>query len=119
MLGRRSLVAILLGLLLANLAMISLWSWRTFADSQGFADVATDMLEEPAVREVVAEQIISSVEQQEAVARVAATARPALEVVVAELVASDRFQGWAPPAPSTRSGSSTTTCARTPTRSSC
>ncbi len=93
MLGRRSLVAVLLGLLFANLAMISLWSWRTFADSQGFADVATDMLEEPAVREVVADQIITSVEQQEAVARVAATARPALEVVVAELVASDRFQG--------------------------
>ena len=93
MLGRRSLVAVLLGLLFANLAMISLWSWRTFADSQGFADVTTDMLEEPAVREVVAEQIITAIEQQEAVARVAATARPALEVVVAELVASDRFQG--------------------------
>ena len=93
MLGRRSLVAVVLGLLFANLAMISLWSWRTFADSQGFADVTTDMLEEPAVREVVAEQIITAIEPQEAVARVAATARPALEVVVAELVASDRFQG--------------------------
>ncbi len=93
LLGRRSLVAILFGLLFANLAMISLWSWRTFADSQGFADVATDMLEEPTVRDVVAEQIITSVEQQDAVARLAATARPALEVVVAELVASDRFQG--------------------------
>ena len=93
MLGRRSLVAILLGLLFANLAMISLWSWRTFADSQGFADVTTDMLQEPAVREIVAEQIINGIEQQEAVARVAATARPALEVVVEELVASDRFQG--------------------------
>ena len=92
-LGRRSLVAILLGLLFANLAMISLWSWRTFADSQGFADVTTDMLEEPAVREIVAEQIIDAIQDQEAVAHLAATARPALEVVAEELVASDRFQG--------------------------
>ena len=92
-LGRRSLVAILLGLLFANLAMISLWSWRTFADSQGFADVTTDMLNEPAVREIVAEQIIDAIQDQEAVAHLAATARPALEVVAEELVASDRFQG--------------------------
>jgi hypothetical protein len=93
MLGGRSLAAVLVGVLFANLAMISLWSWRTFANSQGFADVTTDMLEEPAVREEVAEQIVNAIEQQEAVARLAATARPVLEAVVEELVASDRFQG--------------------------
>ena len=93
MLGRRSLTAVLLGLLFANLAMVSLWSWRTFANSQGFADVTTDMLKEPAVREVVAEQIVGELEKQDSLARIAGTAGPALEVVVAELVASDRFQG--------------------------
>src|SRR5262245_39437816 len=93
MLGRRSLVAVLVGLLFTNLAMISLWSWRTFADSQGFADVATDMLNEPAVREIVADQIVTEIATQEAVAPLAAIAQPGLEVVVEELVASHRFQG--------------------------
>src|SRR5688500_826724 len=57
-LGRRTSVLILVGVLLTNLSMVSLWSWRTFASSQGFADATTDMLKEPAVREVVAQQIV-------------------------------------------------------------
>jgi hypothetical protein len=76
-----------------NLAMVSLWSWRTFASSQGFADVTTDMLEEPAVREAVAEQIVDALEQQAATSRIAVTARPVIESVVADLVATDGFQG--------------------------
>ena len=96
MLGRRSLTAVLVGLLFVNLAMVSLWSWRTFASSQGFADVTTDMLKEPAVREVVAEQIVGALEQQETTARVAVAARPVVEVVVADLVATDALPGRVP-----------------------
>ncbi len=89
----RTLLAVLIGLLFVNLAMISLWSWRTFASSQGFADVTTDMLKEPAVREAIAEQIVDKVEAQSAMSRIAVTARPVLESVVADLVETDAFQG--------------------------
>ena len=59
MLGRSSRALLLVaGFVLLNLAMVSLWSWRTFASSQGFADATTDMLKEPAVREAVADQIV-------------------------------------------------------------
>lgn len=88
----RTLLAVLIGLLFVNLAMISLWSWRTFASSQGFADVTTDMLKEPAVREAVAEQIVDKLEAAATTERVAVTVRPVLESVVADLVATDAFQ---------------------------
>ena len=64
-LGRGTLALIVVGVVLTNLTMVSVWSWRTFASSQGFADATTDMLKEPAVREVVAEQIVDALEQQE------------------------------------------------------
>jgi hypothetical protein len=62
---------VLVATLLPNLAMVSLWSWRTFASSQGFADVTTDMLKEPAVRGAVAEQIANALEQEMTTAHVA------------------------------------------------
>ena len=48
--GRTSVALLVAGCLFTALAGLSLWSWRSFANSQGFADVATDMLKEPAVR---------------------------------------------------------------------
>ena len=63
--GRRCIALLAAGTLLTFLAMGSLWGWRTFASSQGFADVATDMLEDAAVREVVADQIVTVMERQD------------------------------------------------------
>jgi hypothetical protein len=92
-LGGGSRALLLAGVLLLNLAMVSLWSWRTFASSQGFADVTTDMLKEPAVREAVAEQIVNALERQATTAAITAPARPVVEAIVADLVATDSFQG--------------------------
>src|SRR5436190_23883413 len=82
LLGRRSATLVLAGVLCTNLAVMSLWSWRTFANSQGFADVVTDMLKEPAVRQEVATQIMTALEQQGATSQIAVNARPVLESVV-------------------------------------
>src|SRR3954447_13160994 len=79
LLGRRSAALVLIGVLCTNLAVMSLWSWRTFANSQGFADVVTDMLKEPAIRQSVSAQILAAMEQQGATSRVAVNARPVLE----------------------------------------
>ena len=84
---------ILLGVVLTNLTMVSVWSWRTFASSQGFADATTDMLKEPAVREAIAQQIVDALEQQENTSRIAVAARPIVESIVADLVATEAFQG--------------------------
>ena len=92
-LGRGTLALVVAGVVLTNLAMVSVWSWRTFASSQGFADVTTDMLEEPAVREAVAEQIVTALEDQEPTARIALAARPVVEAIVADLVATEGFDG--------------------------
>jgi hypothetical protein len=92
-LGRGTLGLVLVGLVLINLTMVSVWSWRTFASSQGFADATTDMLKEPAVREAVAHQIVDALEQQETTSRIAVAARPVVETIVADLVATEVFQG--------------------------
>ena len=92
-LGRGILSFVVVGVVLTNLAMASVWSWRTFASSQGFADVTTDMLKEPAVREAVAAQIVGALEDQEPTSRIALAARPLVESIVADLVATDAFQG--------------------------
>src|SRR5688572_28439380 len=92
-LGRGTLALVVAGAVLTNLAMVSVWSWRTFASSQGFADVTTDMLKEPAVREAVADQIVTALEDQEPTARIALAARPVVEAIVADLVATPGFQG--------------------------
>ena len=63
-LRRSTVVLVVAGVVFLNLAMVSLWAWRTFASSQGFADTTTDMLKEPAVREVLVEQIVNALEQQ-------------------------------------------------------
>jgi hypothetical protein len=91
--GRGTLALILVGLVLTNVLMLSAWSWRTFASSQGFADATTDMLKEPAVREAVAHQIVGALEQQESTSRIAVAARPVVESIVADLVATEAFQG--------------------------
>ena len=62
--GRTSVALLVVGCLFTVLAGLSLWSWRSFANSQGFADVAADMLKEPAVREAVADQILNVLEEQ-------------------------------------------------------
>ncbi len=92
-LGGSTVFLVFLGSLFTAFASISLWMWRTFADSQGFADVATDMLQDDAVRQTIAQQIVVSLEQQSTTARVAVTARPVLQEVVAEVVATNAFQG--------------------------
>jgi hypothetical protein len=92
-LGRATLALIFVGLVLTNLTMASVWSWRTFASSQGFADTTTDMLKEPAVREEIAHQIVGVLEEEKATSRVAVNARPIVEAIVAEVVATEPFQG--------------------------
>ena len=92
-LRRSTLVTLVAGVIFLNLSMVSLWSWRTFASSQGFADTTTDMLKEPAVREVLVDQIVNQLEAADATAQMTATARPIIEAVVAQIVATDAFQG--------------------------
>jgi hypothetical protein len=74
------------------LAALSLWSWRTFASSEGFADVTTDMLKEPALDEILAEQIVTALEAQPEVARVGAAARPALVELVKDVIETPPFR---------------------------
>src|SRR4051812_29547541 len=93
LIGRQSVAFLVAGVLCINMAAMSLWTWRTFASSQGFADVVTDMLEEPALRQVIASQIVTALENQSATASAAVTARPVIEQVVGEIVASDAFRG--------------------------
>jgi hypothetical protein len=90
--GRTSIALVVAGCLFTTLACLSLWSWRSFATSTGFADVTTDMLKEPAVREVVADQILNALEQQSHTADVVVAARPVLEDLVAEVVATEAFR---------------------------
>ena len=63
-LGRSGVALLIVGSLFTLLSAVSLWSWRTFASSEGFADVATDTLKEPAVTEVVADQIVKILQDQ-------------------------------------------------------
>src|SRR5688572_12028415 len=92
-LRRSTVVALVLGIVFLNLAMVSLWAWRTFASSQGFADTTTDMLKEPAVREVLADQIVNNMESATSTSGFTVTARPVVESVVESIVASNAFQG--------------------------
>ena len=91
--GRASVALLAVACLFTALSGLSLWTWRSFANSQGFADVATDMLKEPAIREAVADQILNALEEQAAASPVVFAARPLLEQVVAEVVATDAFRG--------------------------
>ena len=92
-LGAATVGLMVAGALFTLLAALSLWSWRTFANSDGFADVTTDMLKEPAVAEVVANQIVAALENQDSVARASATARPLLREIVKDVVQTDAFRG--------------------------
>ena len=77
-LGRSGVALLIVGSFFTLLSAVSLWSWRTFASSEGFADVATDTLKEPAVAEAVADQIVNILQDQVATAQAAvACARPA------------------------------------------
>jgi len=96
--GRRdhvSVALVVIGGLLLNLSALCLWTWRTFASSQGFADVATDMLKEPAVRQLVARQMVAALEDQELAGAgdMVVAARPLIEQVVEQVVATTAFQG--------------------------
>ncbi len=94
--GRRCIALLAAGTLLTFLAMGSLWGWRTFASSQGFADVATDMLRDAAVREVVSDKIVTALEAQDPTAELAASYRPVMKSVVALVVGTPAFQGRLP-----------------------
>ena len=95
--GRRGLGGVTVALMVAGmlftfLAAVSLWSWRTFATSDGFADVTSDMLHKPAVAEVVADQIVSALEDNRALAQ-AAQPRAALREIVKNIVTTDTSAG--------------------------
>jgi hypothetical protein len=92
-LKRSTVLLLVAGIFFLNLAMVSLWAWRTFASSQGFADTTTDMLKEPAVREVLVDRIVDGLEQNLTTAQVAVNARVFIEPAVVQLVATDAFQG--------------------------
>ena len=92
-LGRGGAVLLVVGLFFTNLAAASLWGWRTFASSEGFADVATDMLHDPDVRQIVSTQIVNSLAEQSKVSQLASSMRPVLEQVVSAVVATNAFQG--------------------------
>jgi hypothetical protein len=92
-LGRIGIALLVAGSIFTLLAAVSLWSWRTFANSEGFADVATDTLKEPAVTEAIADQIVNVLQDQVATAQAAAAVRPVLRQVAAEVVASAPFRG--------------------------
>jgi hypothetical protein len=92
-LGRSGIALLVAGSLLTMLAAVSLWSWRTFASSEGFADAATDTLKEPAVTEAVADRIVNILQDQVATAQAAVAVRPLLRQVVAEVVATEAFKG--------------------------
>ena len=79
--------------LFTSLAAVSLWAWRTFVSSEGFADVATDMLHDPDVRTIVSQQIVTALADQKQTAQAVASARPVLEQAVAAVVATNAFQG--------------------------
>ena len=92
-LGRRGVALLIAGSFFTLLCAVSLWSWRTFASSEGFADAATDTLKEPAVAEAVADQIVNILQDQVATAQAAMSVRPVLRQVVAEVVSSEAFKG--------------------------
>jgi len=91
-LGVGTVALMVAGTVFTLLAALSLWSWRTFASSEGFADVTTDMLKEPAVDEVLAEHIVDALEAQPEVAQVGAAARPALVELVKDVIETPPFQ---------------------------
>ena len=91
-LGVGTVALMVAGATFTLLAALSLWSWRTFASSEGFADVSTDMLKEPAVAEILAEHIVTALEAQPDVARVGAAARPALVELVKDVIQTPPFQ---------------------------
>lgn len=91
--GRAGVALLIAGSILTMLFAVSLWSWRTFANSEGFADAAADMLKEPAVAEAVADQIVNILEDQVATADPAVAIRPLLRGVVAEVVSTEAFRG--------------------------
>ena len=92
-LSRASIGLLIAGALFTLAASVALWSWRTFASSEGFADVATDTLKEPAVAEAVADQIVNILQDQVATAQAAVSVRPLLRQVVAEVVSTEAFRG--------------------------
>ena len=91
-LGVGTIALMVAGTVFTFLAALSLWSWRTFASSEGFADVTTDMLKEPALDEILAEQIVTALEAQPEVARVGAATRPALVELVKDVIQTPPFQ---------------------------
>jgi hypothetical protein len=92
-LGRTGVALLVVGSILTMLFALSLWSWRTFANSEGFADTATDALKEPAVADAIADQIVDALQDYVATADAAVSFRPILRGVVAEVVATEGFRG--------------------------
>jgi hypothetical protein len=90
---RGTFVLLAVGTLAANLLLLSVWAWWAFGTQNGFADQTVDMMKDPYVRDVVADQIIDALEDHGMTAQVAMGARPVLEPVVATIVGTDEFKG--------------------------
>jgi hypothetical protein len=82
-----------IGTLATNILMLCLWSWWAFGTHNGFADMSVDMLKDPNVRGVVADQIVDVLDSQPMTEQTALAARPVLKPVVAEIVNTDAFKG--------------------------
>jgi hypothetical protein len=72
---------------------VCVWLWWAFGTQNGFADISVDMLKDPYVRNVVAEQVVQALEKQGMTSQVALAAGPALEPIVATMVRTDAFTG--------------------------
>ena len=92
-LGRRGIALMVAGAVLTLVSAVCLWSWRTFASSEGFADMATDTLKERAVDEALGAQIVNLLQEEDATAQATVAARPILRQVATEVVGTDAFRG--------------------------
>src|SRR5262245_23668545 len=91
--GRTGVALLIAGSILTMLFAVSLWSWRTFANSEGFADAATAALTEPAVAQAIADQIVDVLQDNVTTADAAVAVRPFLRGIVAEVVSTEAFRG--------------------------
>ena len=92
-LGRVGVALLVAGSVLTLLFAMSLWSWRTFANSEGFADAATDSLKEPAVAETSPTRSSTCSKTTWPPRTPPWRMRPILRAVVAEVVSTEAFRG--------------------------
>lgn len=86
-------VLLVAGTVFSNALLVCFWLWWAFGTHNGFADMSVDMLKDPYVRGVVADQIVDAMKEQGMTQQVALAAGPALKPVVAEMVGTYAFKG--------------------------